>query len=56
MFHQDIKVTKRYGQTVGRSDGQRENIVCGGINSIALPTYSANQIQSVFKVQVLLEK
>ena len=27
MILQDIKETKRYGQTVGRSDGQRENSI-----------------------------
>ena len=27
MILQDIKETKRYGHTVGRSDGQRENSI-----------------------------
>ena len=39
MTLQDIKETKRYGRTEGRTDGQRENNipttnkVCGGINT-----------------------
>ena len=40
MTLQDIKETKRYGRTDGRTDGQRENSipptnkVCGGIKSV----------------------
>ena len=42
MILQDIKETKRYGQTDGRTDGQRENSipptnkVCGGFNNSSI--------------------
>ena len=34
MILQDIKETKRYGQTVGRSDGRRENSIPSHKNSL----------------------
>ena len=43
MTLQDIKETKRYGRTDGRTDGQRENSipptnkVCGGYNYDYIP-------------------
>ena len=34
MILQDIKETKRYGHTVGRSDGQRENSIPSNKHSL----------------------
>ena len=48
MILQDIKETKRYGNTVGRSDNVKTvypptNIVCGGYNNICQNRWLGNK-------------
>ena len=57
---QDIKETKRYGRTHGRTDGQRENSipptnkVCGGYSKFSTVEYVVGTRKNSLNEKVLL--